>query len=109
MTTQQAQHTPGPWYLEGSPYKVRASIGVGKWRTTVADCDVDTTLIPEQKANAEFITRACNSHADLLAALLLAENALAFAESYANRDQPRIIKAHESVRAAIAKATGGQP
>ena len=44
------------------------------------------------------------SHEELLAALRLAEDALAVAESYTHSDQPRIIKAHEAVRAAIAKA-----
>ena len=64
----EQKHTPLPWYIEGSPTKVRADFGAARFRVTVADCAVDPTLIPQDHANAAFIVRAVNAHDALLGA-----------------------------------------
>lgn len=71
-----AQHSPLPWRVDtpNDPDGDRV-YGIANRDWIVADiyqCD-DTPLAEDvAEANAEFIVRACNSHADLLAALKIA-------------------------------------
>ena len=116
MTTQQAQHTPGPWhknrYGQHADWHIRRSDGG------------DVAQILTNEIDAAFIVRACNSHDDLLAALpdpvrlemladwldrldtALAEDGLPKEPDDIQRDLRRWAV---QARAAIAKATGGQP
>ncbi len=59
------QHTPGPWRQNDlNPYEVDAT-GRRIADTRDRGCVCHTQ---EERANAEFIVRACNSHTDLLVA-----------------------------------------
>jgi hypothetical protein len=80
-TTKEARHTPGPWRWGGAGRK-----GTFAERSHVVDmgnppsapfavCYGDRS-IEENRANAEFIVKACNSHASLLAALKAARDAV---------------------------------
>jgi len=93
-----SKRTPGPWFLEDDCIRAKTS---DSGTVSVAVCrGWDTRWEKEQKANAEFIVRACNAHDDLLAAL---EGFLAAREKVDPEhlfDDAEIIQA----RAAIAKA-----
>ena len=101
------KHTPGPWNVNsalGTHYAVIGAEPVLLTITTHAGVGAyicDLVGDADTLENARLIAAA----PELLAALQLAETALAIAGSYVNRDQTRIIKAHEAIRAAIAKAT----
>lgn len=88
-------HTPGPWI---ACYK---SVIVESNNELIADCDARPTTGNEHVANAEFIARACNAHADLLEALRNITNSAA---KY-RVPNPAYV---EAARAAIAKAERGQ-
>ncbi len=71
------KHTPTPWEIAPAPddaesldivseYKVE---GFGPSANWIAGCDLQGDP-EENRANAEFIVRACNSHEELLEALL---------------------------------------
>ena len=82
-----SEHTPLPWHLErpedklihvprdyGNPHVVGAFPRLCIWADSPvgpsSDCGAWKEIaLVHDKANGEFIVRACNSHADLLAAL----------------------------------------
>lgn len=63
-------HSPLPWYsIPGKPWLVESQTETG-YNFTVVNCSDSYVLDTEtQKANAQFIVTACNSHAALLEAL----------------------------------------
>lgn len=115
--TKQATHTPVPWHIEedGDALWIHDALNA-----TIADVPPsmvmmdggDYELTDEDRANAEFIVRACNAHDDLLAAC---EQALAYFAVIEKANRGKTWPAHSEkvnadiMRAAIAKATGGQP
>ena len=95
----QSKHTPGPWSVETvSPFQ--DEIVSDETVFTIAKmawCRPNSKL---SKANAAFIVRAVNSHADLLAAL---QNML---DVYLTpRDRTVRMAADKQARAAIVRAT----
>jgi hypothetical protein len=100
-----SRHTPGPWstsYREGRDG--------GMWRQDIYDVHGETIAtcawyrVPtadgyttNREANAEFIVRACNSHAELLAALKELRDACAAAM--------RVIAQADLADAFVAEAT----
>jgi len=103
MTQHQNQsppaHTPLPWKPSDS--------GIGIWSAgeplgknkiiSICSCDAVSRPKDENKANADFILRACNNHYELLQAL---ETLLASLET---NEQPGEADLYP-VRTAIAKA-----
>ena len=67
MTMTNTKHTPLPWdcMADGSAIKALNS-GSNICET---ECGSQVASYFERQANAEFITRACNSHYELLDAL----------------------------------------
>jgi hypothetical protein len=86
-------HMPTPWHV--GPYY---TTDVESSRGRVCECS--PLSAPTAIANAAFIVRACNSHADLLAA---AKRSLDWLASYQGN---AALPAYEQMRAAIAKAEG---
>jgi hypothetical protein len=94
-----ATHTPTPWFVE------RSGLGIHRYISAlirpgilqeVASCG--PTEGPEgSEGNAEFIVRACNAHAELVAALQMAKHIVAREGTKEQADQ---------VFDAIEKATG---
>lgn len=119
-----AKHTPGPWVVTDSPSvndetrigvdaKSRSICGMtGGFYTRPGQALRDETLA-ENRANAAFIVRACNSHADLLECVRgyvrMADNLLGRKE-FTEKDWVDLRTALTFIapqaRAAIAKATG---
>ena len=66
MSNNKPQHTPIPWKAQRFPGQDDYTI----WApgATIARVPLRDVSINEQKANAEIIVRAVNSHAELLAA-----------------------------------------
>lgn len=107
--TETAKHTPTPWVknrygrLEGANGKA----------VTVDDLGIAMALNgsdEEERANAEFIVRACNAHADLVEALAHAHKELMWAyeqDEYAHGAAGLRLAAQECW-AALAKARGDQ-
>lgn len=62
-STTQTQHTVIPWHVHEEWARIINSAD-GNGERPICKC-----AGPDGSANAEFIVRACNSHADLLAAL----------------------------------------
>lgn len=97
-----SKHTPGPWHIGGDPSQ-RWVEGPDANENVICDivprCAVMT---PEDEANAEFICRAVNCHADLLAACRLALERI---ESDIETDKRKTVDGN-ALRAAIAKAQG---
>lgn len=61
------EHTQLPWQQDGSYVFCTTAEGMHK---DIADCARPLTAsIPEGKANAAFIVKACNAHEELVAAL----------------------------------------
>lgn len=94
---ESSKHTPTPWRKAGQFATVQAP-----GRACICDCGSRSDLTAQ--ANAEFIARACNSHADLLAAL---EEIIWITESQHGEDWDTALPdALNIARAAIAKARG---
>ncbi|MCR4341905.1 MAG: hypothetical protein NUW01_18670 [Gemmatimonadaceae bacterium] len=98
-------HTPTPWTAMFHETARQWYVDAGRrqfcLRTTSEAFPRD-----ELDADAEFIVRAVNAYDDLLAALGVAEAALAVAASYRDTDQARINAALSDVRFAINEARG---
>lgn len=86
-TNNSTQHTPTPWRTNGATITAR-----GAWDLTIASCrsrqdpanahpGLAAKTTAEADANAAFIVRAVNSHADLVAALEVAESALFYVKT----------------------------
>jgi hypothetical protein len=96
------KHTPGPWRVEGELDNLRIVADSdspqacdGVEQIALVKCgDYELTHYARPAANAEFIVRACNAHANLLAAL---ENIL--------EANPELSEVADEARAAIAKAS----
>lgn len=101
-------HTPGPWFHSMGPNAdVRAgdSVSGRKIACTMfafdnpkSATDAFEARKAEDRANAAFIARACNSHYDLLRVAELLVDWL--------DEEPGAHKLCDTARAAIAKATG---
>lgn len=101
-TPSQAQHTPTPWQViprETTPECCDFTLTVYDLHSIVSDSFPAESV---SKPDAEFIVRAVNSHADLLAALERAAQDLEGSawKSHANAETLEI------VRQAIARAKG---
>lgn len=73
------KHTPTPYYaIHGDGFStICNSLVVGQKSSVVARIKNDVSLrplMPIDRANAEFIVRACNAHDDLVEALKLARD-----------------------------------
>lgn len=77
-------HSPLPWHVSGGKRYVRYRLPGSDTNYNLADCDMGVSP-RECEGNAEFIVRACNSHAALYEALeaILAEIASYAADGYA--------------------------
>lgn len=101
-----ASATPGRWAQErdGGAILIRAGSYISAGGpVVVARIDAgydDASSVAETEANARLIAAA----PELLAALKLLS-----AEEWRDDDDPILLSAREQARAAIAKATGGQP
>ena len=105
MSNQHAQHTAGPWIAR--QYDDRGNLATvcfcGGW-IVGTDSNVEGGYYDNhvgEEQDAKFIALACNSYADLLAALEKAQEAL-FNEGYHHGISGVMI----FIDAAIAKATG---
>lgn len=85
------QHTPTPWKAGENSFAIPFRFVTGTNGRVIAYCDQDKETA---KQNALFIARACNAHADMLAALIECEVLL---------DKYPFIK--RMVKEAITKAT----
>ena len=127
MTTEQAQHTPGPWQVRSTsdlpqPEKVFAPVpkAVPGSVALVADCSQSYVRLPEERrANAAFIVLACNAFDDLLAAaeavtdgwgqyhaIHVAQNYKRMTFEQIEAGSKRFTDGLESLRTAISKAKG---
>ena len=110
MEKQVTKHTPGPWRADSSGVITGGEYFAASVCTTTQhqweraeglgsflDDQHRKTLIAECKANADLIVRACNSHADLLAACEAARAGL-------NGEPFDIHDLDEQLQAAIEKA-----
>jgi hypothetical protein len=89
------KHTPGPWQVNHEdPTQVCDADGEVRGCSPIAHCTVGT--MAERKANAKLIAAA----PEMLAALLAMQ---AFIEG-----EPDAVEPFGLIRAAIAKATGGE-
>jgi len=113
----KTQHTPLPWSLM-LPDSIRGPQG-----EFVAECSCHATRLMTDNANAEFIARACNSHAELLASLIECKNALLEIGRMAQARKScirmlngmmldnfvgTVLSSTSKTEVAIAKATGGE-
>ena len=95
-----AQHTPGPWKLDGAANTNDLDIIAPTGRITMLDCEISEVSEDVLTANARLIAAA----PELLAALRAAEE---WAE-HIEDDESRVpVDVRLAMRAAIAKATGG--
>jgi hypothetical protein len=98
-----ARHTPIPWKQDPT-----GDVGfwvIGTSKVLVAETLNETCSQDESAANAEFIVRACNAHADLLEACQDALSDSVDASTYP--DGPCLNKhVRDALRAAIKKAAG---
>lgn len=108
----EPKHTPLPWlraattpHYTHAPYMIWGPLGPG-YGTVAQTCS--SGLMPSdpvrQAADAEFITLACNSHYDLLAAL---ESLVGWCEATDADGSTYVFDAVIEAKAAIAKARGG--
>ncbi len=129
--TRNAQHTPGPWLLRCNGIfntNTNPALLVAEIPNLRLSGNRQRTDHDEEQANARFIVTACNSHADLLAALERSVTdasqlraVLQFAISrmpdnlninewleQASRIYDQTLANNASNRAAIARATGDE-
>lgn len=94
-----AAHTPGPWTVreQGDANSYALLTANGHW--LISFLQNGELMTATQRANAEFIVRACNAHDELLSALQ--EMLATVAGQY---DSARHCRAVDAARAAIAKA-----
>ncbi len=75
-----ATHTPTPWNANESVFSANGMteihIGTPAMTACVVYVDKAASHKSEQESNAQFIVRACNSHAQLVAALEMLTKAL---------------------------------
>ena len=113
-----AKHTPGPWAINPIPtddegWEIESAPGTNpsahdlqgaEWIATVYDGTCDAP-----GPNAEFIVRACNAHAELLAACEAATKALRLVYKQVGAE-PKLVSntnfALSKCCAAVAKAKG---
>ena len=91
------RHTATPWIEDGGLTICSEGARVGRVYPKIARLEVGA----DHGANMKFIVRACNSHADLLAACELA------LDVWNNRNEGQQLSEEgaSDIRAAIAKAT----
>lgn len=105
-------HTPTPWYAfeQEAAYDPREKQQVIAWEANGATLAITGGYNPaEQRANAAFIVRACNSHADLLKAAAQAYQRLLVLGDYEGRCTPRGQYELGLLRDAIAAASEVSP
>lgn len=95
-----AQHTPGPWKLDGAANTNDLDIIAPTGRITMLDCEISEVSEDVLTANAHLIAAA----PDLLAALRAAEE---WAEHIEDDENRVPIDVRLAMRDAIAKARGG--
>lgn len=94
--------TPGPWTVYSNRVCVWVYAPDGK-----PVCKVDDAVRIEARANAEFIVRACNAHADMLDALrMAARHVPADALEYSEGTHGDRVYPADVIAAAIARAEG---
>lgn len=123
MNTTKPQHTPTPWSTNYWKCNETGMIRIesvtpaplnSTQRVTTIVAKVpasDTSVLNEDKANAEFLVRAVNNYEQMLDALKVASGALQIAarnvpEVYYNGVSSKITDLQLSVERAIAQAEG---
>ncbi len=101
------RHTATPWIEDGGLTICSEGARVGRVYPKIARLEVGA----DHGANMKFIVRACNSHADLLAACELCERIITEIKEVAGgwdsgANRQNLIVARDDLRAAIAKAKG---
>lgn len=112
---KKIEHTPGEWTCSTQPFQGQtAIIGGDGFRVAVTSDGNKTRSSLVHEANAAFIVRACNNHAELVAALARAEALFTEALPKFNWGQSALDgnaisllnEVPGEVRQALAKATG---
>lgn len=103
-----AAHTPGEWKVADSDACTILDDyngGKGPWRFIACTRDADHRALPaaEAEANARRIVQCVNTHDDLVAALLAANDKLLALNADTSFNMPEALRAQ--IGAAIAKAT----
>jgi hypothetical protein len=103
MNSTEIQHTETPWLVAGTtgtPNGVRFYIN-GAYGQAVADTMASPMVGMEQaEANARFITRACNNHEQLVAALSVLVLTREIA-SFLRKNDPKALEQAEAALNAI--------
>ena len=105
----ETKHTPGPWHNGQGPHnRSREIFGPSGW--LIADCRTNQRSIKEEEANARLIAAAPEMLEALLEALKVVEIASRYCpKSIKNTDRFSLLNIEaNSIRAAIAKAEGGE-
>jgi hypothetical protein len=111
MKNTQAQHSPLPWFTGKRFGGNRVSqLKIYSGNLLVAQASLMLTVEPDSdghspEANADLIVRACNSHADLVAALIEARDWLKYLGAF---NPNRLPGSADRIDNAIAKANGEQ-
>ena len=104
MTNQK--HTALPWKVQEQKFEIESEDSTNFETTYSVSPTIDKLAdcygLAEQKANAEFIVKACNSHYELLEALAIAAKALNI--PVPNMNQLRNSEDLKIIRKAIKKA-----
>lgn len=95
----EAEHTQTPWATNGNRVENRDEHGIVNDGWIIGDCDG-----PDADANAEFIVRACNAHADLVEALEMVRDADEDCKRDGLPTMPPMARA--KIDAALSKARG---
>lgn len=113
---REVSHTPTPWITDDRHIHPKSGLAYPRGHepeTDVivlvdTDCHDNGLLNPTDKANLDFIVRACNSHDDLLSAVhdLLEIVQAEFDDDPEPEDLPSWKRTIDQANAAIAKAEG---
>lgn len=110
-----SEHTPGPWeILPGHSERrliIRHDWRSGRYVAQIGELVGGPDLTPEDRANAAFIVRACNSHDALIAALEEADDnmdtlAANLRNGITEGAASLIPRFRAAIRAALAQAKG---
>ena len=102
-----ATHTPTPWRANESVFSANGMtelhIGTPEMTACVVYVDKAAPYAATQEANAAYIVKACNSHAQLVAALRTAATALGCIALSGDRGATAAVNALEAVNATLAR------
>lgn len=106
-TTTHPQHTPTPWSLSGSDSYIMGRKNGGKVVVALVEMDESGSVsFDEMDANAAYIVRCVNSHAELVAALERIESETELDIDDEQEALTTLKRIRQQARAALAKAKG---